>query len=276
MCRPLEPLPEEGCHGPPYNLKLMADSLKTIAYEVSVCRSCPRLVAWREEVAAHPPRRFLGESYWGRPVPGFGDPSARVLIVGLAPAAHGGNRTGRVFTGDSSGDFLFRALCRAGFANQALSIAQDDGLVLTDCYVSAAVRCAPPDNRPTPEEFARCRPFLEREIRRLPRLEVVVALGALGWKASWRALGEAGYAAPARRPLFGHGAEVTVGLVRLLGSYHVSRQNTNTGRLTEEMFDGIWDRVRDRLGTAERCPTPRPTCTKRPRGKTTRGREGGT
>ena len=225
----------------------MADSLKTIAREVSICRSCPRLVAWREEAAAHPPRRFAAEAYWAKPVPGFGDPEASVLVVGLAPAAHGGNRTGRMFTGDSSGDFLFRALHRAGFANQALSVSRDDGLTLTDCYVAAAVRCAPPDNRPAPVEFARCRPFLVREIRRLPGVRVVVALGALAWEASWRALGEAGYPTPAPRHPFGHGAEVAVGNVRLLGSYHVSRQNTNTGRLTEAMFDAVWKRVRTLL-----------------------------
>ena len=222
----------------------MADSLKTVAREISACRDCPRLVAWREEAAAHPPRRFSAETHWARPVPGFGDAGARVLVVGLAPAAHGGNRTGRVFTGDSSGDFLFRALHRAGFANQARSVSRDDGLLLRDCYVAAAARCAPPDNRPTPREFSRCRPYLVREIRLLPRLRVVVALGALGWDASWRALDEAGFPAPESRPPFGHGAEAPVGEVRLLGSYHVSRQNTNTGRLTEEMFDAVWARVR--------------------------------
>lgn len=230
----------------------MADSLKTIAREVSVCRSCPRLVGWREEAAANPPRRFAAETYWAKPVPGFGDTEARVLVVGLAPAAHGGNRTGRVFTGDSSGDFLFRTLHYAGFANQALSVSRSDGLTLTDCYVAAAVRCAPPDNRPAPGEFARCRPFLVREIRLLPGLRVVVALGALAWEASWRALGEAGYPTPAPRPPFGHGADVAVGNVRLLGSYHVSRQNTNTGRLTEAMFNAVWKRVRALLSPPTR------------------------
>jgi uracil-DNA glycosylase family 4 len=225
----------------------MADSLKTIAREVSVCRSCPRLVAWREEAAAHPPRRFAAEAYWAKPVPGFGDPEASVLVVGLAPAAHGGNRTGRMFTGDSSGDFLFRALHRAGFANQALSVSRDDGLTLRNCYVSAAVRCAPPDNHPAPVEFARCRPFLVREIRRLPRLEVVVALGALAWDGALRALTDAGFPLATKKPAFSHLAETRIGLLRLVGSYHVSRQNTNTGRLTEEMFDAVWRRVRTLL-----------------------------
>ncbi len=226
----------------------MADSLGRSEREVVACRACPRLVAWREASAANPPRRFANEEYWARPIPGFGDPSARVLVVGLAPAAHGGNRTGRVFTGDSSGDFLMRALHRAGFANQALSISRRDGLKLLDCFVAAAVRCAPPANRPTPGEFLRCRPFLLREIRVLTHVEVVVALGALAWDSALRALQEAGLPATSPRPAFGHGAEARVGPLALIGSYHVSRQNTNTGRLTEAMFDGIWRRVRDLLG----------------------------
>ena len=166
----------------------MTDSLGRIAREVSRCRACPRLVAWREAAAANPPRRFRGERYWARPVPGFGDPGARLLVVGLAPAAHGGNRTGRVFTGDASGDFLFAALHRAGFANQARSVSRGDGLVLHGAYVAAAARCAPPDNRPTPAEFTRCRPFLVREIAALRNLRVVLALGAHAWRASIEAL----------------------------------------------------------------------------------------
>jgi uracil-DNA glycosylase family 4 len=224
----------------------MGDSLARIAREICVCRKCPRLVAWREEAAAHPPRRFHGQRYWARPVPGFGDPGARLLVVGLAPAAHGGNRTGRIFTGDASGDFLFAALHRAGFSNRARSVARDDGLVLRDTYVSAAARCAPPANKPTPEEFARCRPFLVREIAGLPRLAVVLALGAHAFRASLEALVEGG-AGPRPRPLpqFAHGTEVRVGKVLLLGSYHVSQQNTFTGKLTPAMLDAVLKRARD-------------------------------
>ena len=175
-------------------------SLLHLAAEIVSCRACPRLVAWREEAAAHPPRRFRGQRYWARPVPGFGDPGARLLVVGLAPAAHGGNRTGRVFTGDSSGDFLFAGLCRAGFANQARSVSRDDGLELRDAWIAAAVRCAPPDNRPTPLEFATCRPFLAREIAALANLRVVLALGALAWRSALEALEENEIAIPRPRP----------------------------------------------------------------------------
>jgi len=205
-------------------------------------------VAWRQEAAAHPPRRFRGQRYWARPVPGFGDPRARLLVVGLAPAAHGGNRTGRVFTGDSSGDFLFAALARAGLANQARSVSRDDGLVLREAWVSAAVRCAPPDNRPTPLEFATCRPFLVRELAALGNLRVVLALGALAWRSSLEALEENEVAIPRPRPAFGHGARTELGRVTLFGSYHVSRQNTNTGRLTAEMFDAVLRRIGREMG----------------------------
>jgi uracil-DNA glycosylase len=211
------------------------------------CRACPRLVAWREQSAANPPRRYRGEDYWARPVPGFGDATARLLIVGLAPAAHGGNRTGRVFTGDSSGDFLFPALFRAGFASQPESTSRDDGLVLNDAYVAAAVRCAPPDNRPTPAEFARCRPYLEEEIAALTKLRVIVALGALAWATTLRSLSALGMKIPRPVPVFGHGAEIRLEKYLLIGSYHVSRQNTNTGRLTVPMFDAIFERVRREL-----------------------------
>lgn len=217
--------------------------LDELTLEITACRACPRLVAWREAAAAAPPKRFLGQTYWARPVPGFGDPAARLLVVGLAPAAHGGNRTGRVFTGDSSGDFLFRALHRAGFASQALSACRDDGLALLDAYVVAPVRCAPPDNRPAPEEFARCRPFLVRELDALPNVSVFLALGALAWESVLRV---AGAAAPL--PKFAHGAEAALGRRLLVGSYHVSRQNTNTGRLTPAMFDAVLARARDRAG----------------------------
>ena len=229
--------------------------LATLTREIEACRACPRLVAWREESAAKPPRRFAGEDYWARPVPGFGDPAARLLVVGLAPAAHGGNRTGRVFTGDSSGDFLFAALHRTGFASQPGSTRRDDGLVLTDAYVLAPVRCAPPDNRPTPEEFDRCRPFFAHELALLPEVRVFLALGGLAWTSTLRVLSEAGAVIPRPAPLFGHGAEATLelpgrGRVTLLGSYHVSRQNTNTGRLTPRMFDLVLARARDLLASS--------------------------
>jgi uracil-DNA glycosylase family 4 len=228
--------------------------LATLTGEIEACKACPRLVAWREESAANPPRRFAGETYWARPVPGFGDPAARLLIVGLAPAAHGGNRTGRVFTGDSSGDFLFAALHRAGFANQPMSLGRRDGLALAGAYVLAPVRCAPPDNRPTPEEFDRCRPFFAREFALLPDVKVVLALGGLAWASALRVLGDAGAAIPRPAPPFGHGAEAALdlpgrGRVTLLGSYHVSRQNTNTGRLTSPMFDTVLARARHLLAS---------------------------
>ena len=226
--------------------------LAALTREVEACRACPRLVAWREAAAAAPPRRFAGEEYWARPVAGFGDPAARLLLVGLAPAAHGGNRTGRVFTGDSSGDFLFAALHRAGFASQAESVRRGDGLALRDAYVLAPVRCAPPDNRPMPEEFDRCRPFFARELALLPSVRVLLALGGLAWASALRVLGEAGADVPRPAPAFGHGAEARFDLpgrgpVALLGSYHVSRQNTNTGRLTPAMFDAVLARARELL-----------------------------
>ncbi len=225
----------------------MSDSLERVAREIARGRACPRLVAWREAAAADPPRRFRGQRYWARPVPGFGDPAARLLVVGLAPAAHGGNRTGRVFTGDASGDFLFAALHRAGFANQARSVARDDGLALTDAYVAAAARCAPPGNRPTPAEFARCLPFLVREIALLPDLKVVLALGAHAWRAAIEALAAGGAARPRPLPKFGHGAELILGNATLLGSYHVSQQNTFTGKLTPKMLDEVLGRARRRF-----------------------------
>lgn len=222
---------------------MSAEELDAISSEIAACRLCPRLVAWREASAAAPPRRFRGQAYWARPVPGFGDPAARLLIVGLAPAANGGNRTGRVFTGDPSGDFLYAALHRAGFASQALSASRDDGLRLRDAYVAAAVRCAPPDNRPTPEEFSRCRPFLERERAALPRLRVVLALGALAWESCLHVLGTT-----RPRPPFGHGRELRLpGGPLLVGSYHVSQRNTSTGLLTPAMFDAILATVASEL-----------------------------
>jgi uracil-DNA glycosylase family 4 len=213
--------------------------LAALAAAVSECRACPRLVAWREEVARVKRAAFASEDYWGRPVPGFGDPAARLLVLGLAPAAHGGNRTGRVFTGDRSGDWLFAALYRAGFANQPTSVSADDGLTLRDCYVTAAVKCAPPQNKPLPEERERCRPWLERELELLREARVIVCLGQFGWDAALRTLG-----GPRPRPKFGHGAEAQVGRYTLLGSYHPSQQNTFTGKLTPEMLDDVFARAR--------------------------------
>jgi uracil-DNA glycosylase family 4 len=220
------------------------DSLDRIGADIAVCSRCPRLVGWRQEAAAEPPLRFRGAEYWARPVPGFGDARARLLVLGLAPAAHGGNRTGRVFTGDRSGDWLYRALHRAGFASQATSVARGDGQSLRDCYVTVAVRCAPPDNRPTTDERDRCQPFLAREISALDRMRVIVALGGFAWAAALRVLRERGNALPSPRPRFGHGVEALVGDVTLLGSYHPSQQNTFTGRLREEDLDAVFARAR--------------------------------
>ncbi|HLH65121.1 MAG TPA: uracil-DNA glycosylase [Solirubrobacteraceae bacterium] len=212
------------------------------------CRRCPRLVAWREQVAHVRRAAFSDWEYWGRPVPGFGDPAAAVLVLGLAPAAHGGNRTGRVFTGDRSGDWLFAALHRAGFANQPTSRDRHDGLRLRGCWVAAAVRCAPPANRPTPAERDRCLPFAERELGLLGGVRVVVCLGAFAWDAMLRVLSARGADLPRPRPRFGHGAEAAVGAVRMLGCFHPSQQNTFTGRLTEPMLDAVLARARELAG----------------------------
>lgn len=222
-------------------------SLSAVAAAVVACEKCPRLRRYCETVAREKKRAYRDEVYWGRPVPGFGDPRARLLIVGLAPAAHGGNRTGRMFTGDGSGDFLVRALHRAGFANIPTSDRRDDGLVLIDAYVAAAARCAPPDNKPTPAEIARCLPYLAAEVAALPRLRVVVALGRVGFEACWKVWGAG---APSPRPAFAHAGVYSLGEGQpaLIASYHPSRQNTNTGRLTPEMFDGIFAEARRRLG----------------------------
>ncbi len=216
------------------------DALEGLNATIVACRRCPRLVRYREAVARAKVARFRGWEYWGRPVPGFGDPAARVLIVGLAPAAHGGNRTGRVFTGDRSGDWLFRALHRAGFANQPTSTSRDDGLRLKDAYVAAAVRCAPPGNRPAPIEFDRCQPFLEAELRLLPHLRVVVALGQTAMDHFLRAWAATDHDVPRPRPRFGHAVVHDLGDITLIASYHPSQRNTQTGLLTEPMFDRVF------------------------------------
>lgn len=212
------------------------------------CRRCPRLVAWREETARVKRRAYRDWEYWGKPIPGFGDPQARLLIVGLAPAAHGGNRTGRVFTGDASANFLFPALYRAGFANQPLSTDRDDGLRVVDLYIAAACRCAPPDNKPTREEMDTCRPYLLRELDLLERLQGIVALGSIGFETVLTAYRQKGFAVPKLK--FGHGAlgSLGQGLPWLLASYHPSQQNTQTGRLTPQMFDTIWEKANELLG----------------------------
>ncbi len=219
-----------------------AGALMTIGEEVVACRACPRLVSWREQVAREKVARFADQPYHGRPVPGFGDPDASIVVVGLAPAAHGGNRTGRIFTGDRSGDSLFAALHRAGIANQPTSVDRDDGLRLRGAYVTAVVRCAPPGNRPTPEERDRCLPFLGRELASLPGLAVVVALGAFAWDGALRGLAQLGHVVRPK-PRFGHGTEALVGPVTLVGSFHPSQQNTFTGRLTPAMLDGVFERA---------------------------------
>ena len=218
------------------------DSLSAIAEEVSNCRQCPRLVAWREEVARTKRAAYLHEDYWGRGVPGFGDPDAAIVVVGLAPAAHGANRTGRMFTGDRSGEWLYRALWRAGLANQPASVGRDDGLTLSGAWITSPVRCAPPGNAPLPIERDACRPFLEREFALLAGARVFVALGGFGFDATCRLLGAVG----PPRPKFGHGVEVTAPSGALvLGCYHVSQQNTFTGRLTEVMLDDVFSRAVD-------------------------------
>lgn len=217
------------------------DSLQSLQSEVIRCRLCPRLVAHRERVARQKVLRYRDQDYWGKPVPGFGDHQARILLVGLAPAAHGGNRTGRVFTGDRSGDFLFQALHRAGLANQPVSLHRGDDLRLRNCYITAALRCAPPHNRPLPEELRRCQPYLKREFALLHRIRVVVALGRIAFDAVLRTWGAAGERPPFPRPVFGHGHTCTLpGGPLLIASYHPSQQNTQTGRLTPEMFDRIF------------------------------------
>jgi uracil-DNA glycosylase len=221
------------------------DALAALSAEIAACGACPRLVAWREAAAGSPPARYRGETYWARPVPGFGDPAARILLLGLAPAKDGGNRTGRVFTGDRSGDFLFAALHRAGLASQPTSARADDGLQLRDAYVAAAVRCAPPGNKPLPDERDRCAPFLQRELGLLAELRVIVALGAFAWEAAFRAVEATVDTLPRPLPRFGHGATTGAGPYTLVGTYHPSQQNTFTGRLTPAMLDAVLRRARE-------------------------------
>lgn len=230
--------------------KVTPVSMASLQERIITCSLCPRLVEWREKVARERVRRFTDHEYWGKPVPSFGDPRARLLVIGLAPAAHGGNRTGRIFTGDRSGDWLFRALHKAGFANQPASVNRDDGLRLRDCYVTAAVRCAPPQNRPLPQEIANCRPYLLRELELLKRVRVIVALGRLAFDAAMASVELP--KAYKRRPKFAHAAECELSRgITLLASFHPSQQNTFTGRLTEPMFDRVFSRAREIVETAQ-------------------------
>ena len=226
----------------------MSSALRALEQQVVECRRCPRLVAWREQVAREKRAAFAGEAYWGRPLPGFGDPRARVLVLGLAPAAHGGNRTGRIFTGDRSGDWLFASLHRTGFANQPTSVRRGDGLELRSLWITAAVRCSPPQNRPTPAERDNCLRWAEAEIRLLPELRLVVCLGAFAWDAALRLRAALGTPAPRPRPRFAHGAELLDGSPWLLGCFHPSQQNTFTGKLTEPMMDAVFARARELSG----------------------------
>ena len=227
------------------------DGLRRLAVEVADCTRCERLVAWREQVSVEKRAAFSNETYWGRPVPGFGDPSARLIIIGLAPAAHGANRTGRMFTGDRSGDWLYRALHRAGFASQALARSRDDGLTLEDAWVTSAVRCAPPANKPLPSERDNCGYWFDRELDLLTASRVFVCLGNYGYLALMRRLVRVGLPVPRPRPAFGHGAEVALpGGPHVIMSYHPSQQNTFTKRLTEDMFDSVFRRASEILGLA--------------------------
>jgi uracil-DNA glycosylase family 4 len=243
--------------------------LSRIEAEVVSCRRCPRLVEWRELVAREKVARFADQEYWGRPVPGFGDPRARVLLLGLAPAAHGGNRTGRIFTGDRSGDFLYASLHRAGLANKPFSVAPGDGLRLRGAWVTAVNRCAPPGNRPTPQERDTCLPYLEREIVALPKLRVVVALGAFAWDGALRALGALGHRVRPK-PAFGHGVKTDVGPFVMIGCFHPSQQNTFTGKLTPAMLDAVVLRAAE-VGEREERGASSGARARRPGGSRTRG-----
>ncbi len=222
-------------------------SMAVLQQTIIGCTRCPRLVAWRELVAREKRAAFIDEDYWGKPIPGFGDPDARLVICGLAPAAHGGNRTGRVFTGDRSGDWLFAALHRAGFANQPTSVHREDGLRLADCYITACVRCAPPANKPTTEERDNCLGYLAEELKLLPNARIVVCLGGFAWAGVLRTLRAQAMASDDLRTRFGHGAVLTCGRYLILGCYHPSQQNTFTGRLTATMLDAVFEEARRRL-----------------------------
>ncbi|NND03545.1 MAG: uracil-DNA glycosylase [Acidimicrobiia bacterium] len=219
------------------------ERLEVLHAELIDCRKCPRLVEWREKVAQEKRASFKGDDYWGRPVPGMGDPEAQIVLVGLAPAAHGANRTGRMFTGDRSGEWLFRALHRAGLANQPTATSADDGLELRNAFVTSAVHCAPPDNKPTPEERNNCSSWLQGELDLLSRAQVYICLGGFGYTALWRHLGGEGVGLPKPRPKFGHGVEIELESFTIVCSYHPSQQNTFTGRLTEEMLDAVMKRA---------------------------------
>jgi uracil-DNA glycosylase family 4 len=220
-----------------------AAGLARLAREIAACERCPRLREWCAEVARTKRKAFADETYWGKPVPGFGDPKARIWILGLAPAAHGANRTGRMFTGDKSGEFLYAALHRAGFANQPRSNSRDDGLALKGVWISSAGRCAPPANKPTPGELAACSGWLDREREQLAEMRVILALGAIAWEAALALLARGGATIPKPRPKFGHGAQIELGGMQLLGCYHVSQQNTFTGKLTPRMLDAVLARA---------------------------------
>jgi uracil-DNA glycosylase family 4 len=222
--------------------------LQALEAEIVTCRACPRLVTWRESSAARSRPAVRDAQYWARPVPGFGDVDARVLVVGLAPGAHGSNRTGRMFTGDRSGEWLFRALWRCGLCDRPAAVDRRDGLTLRGAFITAAARCAPPDNKPSPSELRSCRPYLCREMAVLTGTRVVVALGAVAWAAILSAMRDQGMHLPSPKPRFGHGTETTVGGLQLLASYHPSQQNTFTGRLTEPMFDAVWSRAMELVG----------------------------
>jgi len=223
-------------------------NLRQLQGNIVTCRLCPRLVRWRERVAREKVARFNDWDYWGKPVPSFGDPEARLLIIGLAPAAHGGNRTGRMFTGDRSGDWLYRALHKFGFANQPASVSRDDGLKLKDCYITASLRCAPPLNKPQLNEAKNCRPYLLQEIQMLHNVRIVIGLGKIAFDTALSAYKKLGVTAPMNRPRFGHGVVVRLNdTISLIGSYHPSQQNTFTGKLTETMFDSIFRNARKRV-----------------------------
>lgn len=218
--------------------------LSALADAITGCQMCPRLVEWREEVAVTKRASFADEEYWGKPVPGFGDPNARIAVIGLAPAAHGANRTGRMFTGDRSGDWLYRTLFTAGLANKPESVSRDDGLELSDVWVTAPVKCAPPQNKPTPQERDNCTHWLDAELALLPNMRVFVVLGQYGYHALWSHLRRTGHSLPTPRPKFGHGLEVDLGDITILASFHVSQHNTFTGRLTEPMLDTVFERAK--------------------------------